>query len=104
MYESPNATIVRLLCGHTAKIHEASSVFDFPDEGTYCSVCESDQPLDKTRSRGLRPGDHVISFRGEVGQVTSISTGRYPKSDKVVVNSREYYETVWTLIPDPSTI
>jgi hypothetical protein len=50
-------------------------------------------------TNGLSAGDKVIDFRGEQrGTVTAIYTDRAPKSDRVVVNGREYYCTVWSKI------
>lgn len=41
-----NRVSVLLSCGHRSVMHSASSVFDFPEDEDWCSVCDAPGKLD----------------------------------------------------------
>lgn len=70
---------VELSCGHQSeRIHQASSVFDFPAEGTYCPTCGATKPLagyDAPEADG--PCDCSCHTVGDAGMLGCCSDSAY---------------------------
>ena len=44
----------QLECGHTAAVHEASSVWEFPFDPLWCSGCEAERLMSVAQMAAIR--------------------------------------------------
>jgi hypothetical protein len=62
------ATLI-LGCGHSVEVHDASSVFDFPEEPEWCPTCGDERPVNWTRTvyKPAAPAEPTLIEHGATG-------------------------------------